>query len=291
MPTRPAIHQPHFAKSPEQRASAERERQRAKDALRPSTTERGYDGEWRTLRQSFIADHPICCVPGCGKPTKDVDHVESLRDHPERRLDRTNLRPFCHPHHAQRTARDQGFARRSEDRDAAPVSKGAAVMPDWLRSSRVPLRLVCGPPASGKTTYVDQHVGINEMVLDLDVIRASLSGLPIYQHTGTAGLAEALRYRNSQLGKLHSPYCKLGGAWLIVSAPKLEERAWWRAKLRPMSVVVLATPAEECHARIDADARRSWVADVHHAAVDQWWTDYQPAAGERVVRPARPAAA
>jgi hypothetical protein len=54
MPTRPAIHQPHFAKTPEQRADAERERQRRKDADRPSPAQRGYDGDWRQLRAAFV---------------------------------------------------------------------------------------------------------------------------------------------------------------------------------------------------------------------------------------------
>jgi hypothetical protein len=94
MPTRPAIHQPTFAKTPEQREAAARERQRRKDAERPNNYERGYDAEWRALRSRFIAANPLCCVPSCGKPTVDADHVEDIRTHPERRLDSSNLRPY-----------------------------------------------------------------------------------------------------------------------------------------------------------------------------------------------------
>lgn len=275
MPTRPAIHQPTFARTPEQRAERELERQRRKDAERPSNYERGYDREWRALRASFIADNPVCCVPGCGKPTVDVDHVDVIRDHPERRLDPSNLRPMCHRHHAQHTAREQGFARRANERGGRRVSTHASLYPDWLRPSRVPLRIVCGPPASGKAAYVEQHASYTELVLDLDEIRASLSGLPIFQ-PGYGWLNEAIRHRNAELGKLSSPYVKLGGCWLIVPAPKRETRQWWRDRLQPLSVTVLATPAAECHRRIDADPRRELVRELHHAAVEQWWTEHEP---------------
>jgi 5-methylcytosine-specific restriction endonuclease McrA len=284
MPTRPAIHQPTFAKTPEQREAAERERQRRKDAARPSSTERGYDREWRELRASFVADNPTCSVEGCGKPTVDVDHIRDVRAHPESRLDRSNLRPYCHAHHAQRTAREQGFARPREAKEGPRVSTRGSLLPDWLRPSRVPLRLVCGPPAAGKAAYVEERSTFTEIVLDLDVIRADLSGMAIYQ-PGYAWLNEAIRHRNSVLGSLSSPYVKLGGAWLIVPAPKADTRAWWRTKLRPLSVVVLATPAEECHRRIDADPRRALVRDQHHAAVDRWWAEYQPSAEDREARP------
>jgi hypothetical protein len=46
---------------------------------------------------------------------------------------------------------------------------------------------------------------------------------------------------------------------------------------------VLATPAEVCHARIDADPRRGLVRDLHHAVVDDWWRRYEPMRGERTI--------
>ena len=281
MPTRPAVHQPHFAKTAEQRRQAELDRMRERDANRPSSTERGYDREWRELRAGFIVDHPICCMPGCGKPTVDVDHVEDIRAHPHRRLDATNLRPYCHAHHAQRTAREQGFARPRQQGDAGRVSTRGARYPDWLRPSRVPLQIVCGPPAAGKSHFVAERASFTELVLDLAEITATLSGLPLYG-PGTAWRDEALRHRNSQLGRLSGPHPNLGGAWLILDEPTSEKRQWWRDRLRPLVVWVLPTPAAVCHARIDADPRRASVADLHHAAVDDWWRRYGPLRGDRI---------
>jgi 5-methylcytosine-specific restriction endonuclease McrA len=64
-----------------------------------------YDHAWRRLRDSFIAEHPRCEWPGCSSPADEVDHVVSVRVDPSRRLDPTNLRSLCRPHHRAVTAR------------------------------------------------------------------------------------------------------------------------------------------------------------------------------------------
>jgi 5-methylcytosine-specific restriction endonuclease McrA len=109
MPSRPQIHRPKGYRPTDQRSHLEQLRRLA-DATRESSTKRGYDWKWRKLRAKFIAAYPLCCVPGCGKPTTDVDHQVSIAERPDLRLEWCNLRPFCHPHHSQRTAREQGFS-------------------------------------------------------------------------------------------------------------------------------------------------------------------------------------
>lgn len=109
MPQRPPIHHVLWHRSREQR---ERERKRQLDAERPGSAERGYDREWRRLRGQFLFHHPDCSVHGCRVPAADVDHIKDVRYHPQLRLEWSNLRAYCHRHHSQRTARDQGFARR-----------------------------------------------------------------------------------------------------------------------------------------------------------------------------------
>lgn len=77
------------------------------DDARGTARQRGYDAAWERVRAEFIKMHPTCCVPGCGRPATDVDHIESVADAPHRRLDPTNLRSMCHSHHSKRTRRDQ----------------------------------------------------------------------------------------------------------------------------------------------------------------------------------------
>ena len=42
--------------------------------------------------------------------------------------------------------------------------------------------VVHGPPLSGKSTYVQEHKGPNDLVFDFDLIMSALSGLPVHQH-------------------------------------------------------------------------------------------------------------
>jgi 5-methylcytosine-specific restriction protein A len=82
------------------------------DRARGSARQRGYDAEWEKLRRQVLAERPVCEAPGCGSTDRlNVDHIQSLREAPHRRLDRSNLRVLCHPCHSARTARDQGFGR------------------------------------------------------------------------------------------------------------------------------------------------------------------------------------
>jgi 5-methylcytosine-specific restriction protein A len=108
VPLKPPTHKPPGSLS---RTEAERRRKAALDAHRPTREQRGYDSDWRRVRDAFAKAHPMCCVEGCTRRTEEVDHIESVRTHPHLRLDPANLRPMCRHHHSARTARDQSFGR------------------------------------------------------------------------------------------------------------------------------------------------------------------------------------
>jgi 5-methylcytosine-specific restriction protein A len=69
------------------------------------------DPRWQPLRQRVLAEEPFCWC-GCGRPSVDVDHTLSVRDHPELAFVRTNLHGFAHGCHSRKTARDNDFGRR-----------------------------------------------------------------------------------------------------------------------------------------------------------------------------------
>jgi 5-methylcytosine-specific restriction endonuclease McrA len=89
----------------------EQQRQAFINANRPSSTALGYDGEWRKARSYHLAFQPLCVM--CGAPATQVDHINPISTNPELRLAPSNLRSLCHSCHSRRTARDQGFAKRS----------------------------------------------------------------------------------------------------------------------------------------------------------------------------------
>ena len=157
----------------------------------------------------------------------------------------------------------------------------AAIHPKWLRPSVIPLTIVCGAPASGKSTYVSEHAGPADLVIDLDVIASDICGSSLHGWSA-AYLHAALYRRNDILGSLSRPSA-YPAAWFIVAEPKAEHRAWWHQALKPASIVVLETPEAQCivNAASDPDRDQKRTAD----AIVKWWFEYQRRPGEVVVSP------
>lgn len=94
MPTKPPFHCNRFKPS------------RADD--RASSTDRGYDAEWRRFRNEFLAHYPLCTFRAhpvardvCLVAASVVDHIVPLPK--GARLDRANCRAVCQNCHAQLT--------------------------------------------------------------------------------------------------------------------------------------------------------------------------------------------
>lgn len=251
-----------------QRAAVKREQ----DARRGSSTSRGYGADWRRLRDAFLKKHPLCLFcddVGLITEATVVDHIISFAERPDLRLEWSNLRSLCKECHDRRTARDQAFGGRG------------ARWPDWLRPSAVPLTIVCGPPASGKSTLVWDRAKPGDLILDLDDIAADLSGQRSHSWS-SEWLAPALRERNELLGRLSRSSCPWPAAWLIVSEPKAERRQWWWSTMKPEQIIVMETSIDRCMARIRADAERAERRAVWDAAVTKWWSRYERRAGDVV---------
>jgi 5-methylcytosine-specific restriction endonuclease McrA len=161
--------------------------------------------------------------------------------------------------------------------------KPASYRPEWLRPSAIPLTIVCGPPASGKSYYVRQHAGSTDLVIDLDMIVADLSGQPVsHRWDRERWLQMALRKRNAMLGEL-SKHPAWPRAWLIMTEASAERRAWWADKMQPKAVVVIEASEAQCMAHASYDAGR----DMHRTMlmVRRWWSEYKPRSDDQIIRP------
>jgi 5-methylcytosine-specific restriction protein A len=78
-----------------------------RQSRRPSSAARGYDAVWQKVRKVHLRQFPDCVV--CGDPGNEVDHIQSVRERPDLRLEAANLRTLCKRHHSRRTVMDQGF--------------------------------------------------------------------------------------------------------------------------------------------------------------------------------------
>lgn len=219
---------------------------------------RGRRGQARRLR--IWSQDPHCAE--CGKLTVypkgfQVDHRIPLFKGGEDAD--SNLQVLC------------SGANGCHDRKTA-IEKGAdlavSFFPEWLEPATCDLTIVCGPPGSGKSTYVRERARQYDTVIDLDLIVANLSGQPIYQ-AGKEWLLKAAYLRNRQLIELSRTDRP---AWFIVSGRGKDERAWWSGKLQPKNMVVLDLPLDECIKRIRADDRRTDSAKlIHIERARRWW--------------------
>jgi 5-methylcytosine-specific restriction protein A len=78
---------------------------------RPAAHKRGYDRDWRRLRDYHMNQHPLCedCKQqGDTVAANMVDHVVPVDVDPSRRLDPSNLRSLCWKHHAVKTHSEHG---------------------------------------------------------------------------------------------------------------------------------------------------------------------------------------
>jgi 5-methylcytosine-specific restriction protein A len=257
LPLKPPQHRPaHWKPSaPWQRPTGE------------TTTKRGYGSHWQKLRALVLSNEPWC------RPCRALDRYTKATqvDHVRPKSvggtdDQNNLQPICEPCHRVKTAKEGG---------RQPWLGRDALLP-----TAVPLVVVCGPPASGKSRYVRDHAGPADIVIDLDVIASGMSGQGLHSWDRLHWLKQALAERHRLLASLATASCPR--AWFIVSEPKREGRERWVKRLSPERVVVLETPASTCIERVRQDSERPQEATIQ--AITEWWSKYRTREGDERIR-------
>jgi hypothetical protein len=131
------------------------------------------------------------------------------------------------------------------------------------------VKLVCGPPAAGKTTYVNAHKGPDDVVIDWDLIADEFG---FDRKTAKDYIPELLEERNARLAALaEEPATRV--AWVVLTAPSKSLRRWWcdRLGVRSVDLIVLVPPREELYRRIMADPARFTVRKSNLELAAQWF--------------------
>jgi 5-methylcytosine-specific restriction endonuclease McrA len=274
VPTSPRLLKP--AEPSRHRTVAKSERERAeREQVRGSAASRGYDRKWRRFRAAWLAEHPLCVMceaHGAVVAAEVVDHIVPHQGDRGLFWQDGNHQSLCKACHNRKTVMEDGG-----------FNRGAQSHPEFLRPSLVGLSIVCGPPCSGKSTYVAGRAGLGDVVIDLDVIASEMAGTGLHEWPLTV-LGEAIRERNRRLLSLSDPSCVAREAptvaWFIVGEPSARRRAWWARVLQPREIVVLEVSRHVCAARAMAE-RSDWRGTFD--AIDRWWREYQRRDGDVVV--------
>jgi 5-methylcytosine-specific restriction enzyme A len=86
------------------------------DKRRGSSADRGYDHQWRKVRQQKLNEDPLCEI--CLKEelttlATTVHHIEAIDTHPHLRLTMSNLQSVCNEHHEE-IEKDKRWGRKSK---------------------------------------------------------------------------------------------------------------------------------------------------------------------------------
>lgn len=142
--------------------------------------------------------------------------------------------------------------------------------------------LIAGPPCSGKTQYVAEHRGPDDMVLDFDTIARDLGSPVLWLHPQPyRALAE--QTMRTQLSAL--PGSGPHTAWVIRSAAPARVRAIAAKKIRATQCIVINPGLATCLDRAAADSRPDGTVEE----IRRWYAKYTPWSGDTLVAPAPPA--
>lgn len=135
---------------------------------------------------------------------------------------------------------------------------------------------IAGPPCSGKTTLAYDLAGPRDVVVDFDEVARDLGSPVEYVHPEPfRSQAEAVV--REYLDRL--PGSGPGVAYVIRSAAAAQKRAIAAKSIKAGLCIVLAPPADVCHARADEQGR----PDGTHEQIDAWYAAYTSWSGDTLV--------
>ena len=242
---------------------------RARTEGRGSSTQRGYGVAHRRRREEVLQRDPYCKCKGCGscqrtggcwRPSNQADHV--IPKELGGSDDLGNYQGMCDRCHDEKTLDERGWTYSGRKRHAATV--------------------VCGPPASGKTTFVERNRNPGDVVYDFDVLAQALVGDAAFNPSDREFVAPLVTAaRDAVLAAWKSKRRGLGRhLWFIVSGAHADQRRRLKHRLHA-DVVVFEVDEAECLARIGRDDRGD--SDGRSEAVGRWWAEYEPSNGDKVV--------
>jgi HK97 family phage prohead protease len=168
--------------------------------------------------------------------------------------------------YARKVVEQMNAADEKEGRSLRPFGSTQGIKPNVF--------VVHGAPASGKTSYVMQHKGDNDVIFDFDKVMSALSGLPPHQKNKNL-ISYCTDIRALIIKKaLRKP--TVDKTWIITT--NIGDEMKGQLSDIPVEYIHVDTPKEECLKRIEEDPDRQPVAQELREAVERYFSPEQRSA-------------
>lgn len=142
----------------------------------------------------------------------------------------------------------------------------------WKPKPRM-VHLVYGAPLAGKSSWVRDNLQRGDLVIDMDSIWQSVSGLPRYEKPDSL---------KNVVFKLHGELCDMvrtrAGKWrtafVIAGAPRRAERQRLMVRVGADDALLIDSTIEQCKERLESTGDRP--KDKWCDYIDDWFARYQP---------------
>ena len=221
--------------------------------------------EWLTFRELIIKDRMkdgrVICEQ-CGKTIVvskhiQVHHIIELTEENYKdvsiSLNPDNVKVWCHICHNKHHKRFCGGGHKRKEKA---------------------VYIVYGPPMSGKTSYVIEHMEEGDLVVDMDSLYQAVTLLPKYHKP------DILRYnvfaiRNAIIDNIKTRYGGFRTAWIIGGYARKVEREKLAKDLNA-NLILMNADRDTCIRRLkDCNDYRAEHKEEWTTYIDNWFEDYR----------------
>lgn len=233
---------------------------------------------WKQCRDAYKAyKHGIC--ERCGAPGDEVHHKTYLTpanvNDPEIVFGWNNLELLCRSCHIEEHEKHKNLkqgrpAREADirimfDDNGQPIPRGQ-------------VKVVWGCPASGKSTYVRQHMQHMDIVVDLDNILHCFTGLTNKvdsQGDITDYLPAMLLIRSAVYKAVKEGLPGVRTAWIVAGLPKKSDRQQMSMTFADAKFIFIENTLEKCLSNMEGDDKRT-NKERQRRIINDWFRNYEP---------------
>jgi predicted kinase len=224
---------------------------------------------WRKCRDGYFAKAGGICEL-CGKPGEEVHHKTFLTptniNDPNITLNWDNLQLLCKSCHF--AIHDMAYVLyRAKHKRNRGIRNDLEFNEDGEVVERKNVFIVWGAPASGKSKYVADNKGRHDLVVDLDLLVAALSGGQGQRSDDAFKYALDVRDYLYRLIEERKHY--FDAAWIIATLPEKQKREELSRRLRA-ELVHIDTPRERCIEQARKDETRK-NKELQYRIIDKYF--------------------